>query len=1304
MCKYALALFNSRDFLTKVCGMDATRVGRGVRSKEIARHCTALMVLDPGSSPLVSSNQDVVEIVRTLTSYAQAFMGRMNFLEVQSCLFSDLLDMDDVRDELRLRVNKARKVRGGQLEDDKSAALKHLKLKEKYAALCRSKGALLAQLQGTHADLQPQLEASLTFVEKEFVESVNQRKHIVGDICVGAALLHRAGWLPEHVRAEVLESLRALMDKSKVPVSADPFSLGCLVDRQQIRRWTQGLNRDIATINTLSLVHYNSDYAYIVDPDGCAIKPLLASCPDDYTPLCVKAHAFSFDLLRDQVNEVRTAGRRGVYLVLTDAQTGVSADLVTLLFSELYTSHHGVTKKHRGPVEMGLESESDSDAVDEEAYHARSELFATVTGLGSDDCLAGEYGRVPLVPMRLMIVGTAPPTIDSGGRGSPLPPAAFRRVTIIQWMCGANGSSYVEAKPMQACNNKTFVPDGLLEESLTETLLHKLSPNHVGELADVNKNILQHQDVMYDVENRIVRVLWIMYCSKRAEEHGDGGDEVAGGQDAVSLGLATPGQEDMEKVDLGLLIDGNSLNCLHVNQRERTHMAREMDNLQQQERDLLAYQTVVRELLFMSSRYCRMCAYMIPTTLLAPYALSGRALALKAVAPTLVAYAHTFDGFPTSLHKLRIFSRCIRKIQTNFRNWYQKRHEADDHWTHKKGDALTGLQMGDSLEEGVGGEVGADRANIRRKSLNKAKQRSQNLGNKLDSLMTLRHKERVQCMADMAYLTRDLRKLLLKGIVEYVRVSIRPGFEWLVKFALLVTTWGTSSRPIPNDDLRLMVHNVLGSMDLPHPRYAHDVSLQFRQMADRPDTRLSLKGGKANLGGGRRMSVHNERRRGSFLETKHSHDPVASSLGRSQGTTAKDTGAEELESLSRQHTEIKQRRRASRISQVHSEKALDRASANAAGQRQLKRTGLPEIWEADTWRQRGTGVIDGLWICESSTRWKIAVRERGRLNSVQGVGAIGGAAGAGTGGSFIGPEGGPGPAKALVFEWNCTYVDVPGAATITAKSTLFRPSPRGPDAFELEWLQCHGVKVFSLLPLIAVSDSASYVVQMPRTRNTVRRTIHATANEDMSSLDVVIPNAREAEKSKSISTLSMRKSTAVSRKKETLNDGTNASSLKDQMAAFRIAKAESDEVKRKADIAAMTASKVVGLGGNTGSSGNGSGNGSMGAKVSGFSGAGLDEDKKKGRNRKQSMTTAMMMKQREGGDLEALQLSMDNLSTAAAMDDDDDDDGKDVAPAGFELMGMTLVVDTDMRAHEEMLAKSRKVRHVCSSVRVVATH
>ena len=670
---------------------------------------------------------------------------------------------------------------------------------------------------------------------------------------------------------------------------------------------------------------------------------------------------------------------------------------------------------------------------------------------------------------------------------------------------------------------------------------------------------------------------------------------------------------------------------------------------------------------------------MIPTTLLAPYALSGRALALKAVAPTLVAHARDFCGFPTSLHKLRIFSRCIRKIQINFRNWFRSRHEADDHWTHKEGDTLTGLEMGGSLEEGLDGGTEADRVERRRRmSAKKAKQRVHKLGNKMDSLMTLRHKERTQCMADMAYLTRDLRKLLLKGIVEYVRVSIRPGFEWLVKFALLVTTWGTSSRPIPNDDLRLVVHNVLGSMDLPHPRYAHDVSLQFSEEGNRPDARFSLKGDKVTLGGGRRMSVHKERKRGSFLETKHTHDPVTSSLGRSQGTTTKNSGAEELESLSRQHTEIKQQRRASRMSQVHSEKALDRASADAAGQRQLERTGLPEVWEEGTWRQRGTGVIDGLWICESSTRWKIAARERGCLNSVRG--------------SFVGPGGGPGPPKALVFEWNCTYVDVPGAANITAKSTLFRPTPRGPDVFELEWLQCHGVKVFSLLPLFAEEASASYVVQMPRTRNTVRRTIHATANEDMGALDVAIPNARESRKS--IATLSMRKSTAVMRKKETMNDGTSACSLKDQMAAFRVATAESDNVKRKDDTAAMTASKVIGLGRNIGPGGGGMG-GSTGAKVSGFSGAGLEEDKhrsQKGHSRKQSMTTSLMMKQREGGGMEVLQSSMDDLSTAAATDDNDDnDDGKDVAPAGFELMGMTLVVDTDMRAHEEMLAKSRKV-------------
>ena len=156
-------------------------------------------------------------------------------------------------------------------------------------------------------------------MESEFVEAVEQRSTIVADICVASVLLHRAGWMPEHMRAEVLEALRSNLIDSRIPVSKTPFVLGSLLDRRQIRRWTQALDRDVATINTLSLVHLNSDYAYVVDQDGSALQPLINTCPDGYVPVCVRAVAFTFDILKDRVEEVRRKHLGTTYFIVAQA-------------------------------------------------------------------------------------------------------------------------------------------------------------------------------------------------------------------------------------------------------------------------------------------------------------------------------------------------------------------------------------------------------------------------------------------------------------------------------------------------------------------------------------------------------------------------------------------------------------------------------------------------------------------------------------------------------------------------------------------------------------------------------------------------------------------------------------------------------------------------------------------------------------------------------------------------------------------------------------------------------------------------
>ena len=98
---------------------------------------------------------------------------------------------------------------------------------------------------------------------------------------MAAALLVRAGWLPERHRQDTAASLRDQVTEKGVAVSSTPFVLGSLLDRLQLRVWTKGpLLRDVASVNAMTLAWLSPRYTFIVDPDGAAEASLLDIAPD----------------------------------------------------------------------------------------------------------------------------------------------------------------------------------------------------------------------------------------------------------------------------------------------------------------------------------------------------------------------------------------------------------------------------------------------------------------------------------------------------------------------------------------------------------------------------------------------------------------------------------------------------------------------------------------------------------------------------------------------------------------------------------------------------------------------------------------------------------------------------------------------------------------------------------------------------------------------------------------------------------------------------------------------------------------
>ena len=1044
LCQYAFALFNSKDLLKRLIEVSPrTIVHSGPRYRDMLLVRDELESLDPSSSEYITEDRSVVDLVHAMVNFYLAFVARMEFADIQGRRFVEIELMDEQRDSLRTSYQRERKIRGLQLDDAQAEAVQHLQMCEKYASLCRSKGALLRGLRERNADMLPQLRASLAFVSDEYIEAVETRRTVVADICISACVLHRSGWMPEHVRAEVHDVMRNLLG-STVPVSPGPFILGNLLDRRQIRKWTPDVHRDIGTINTLSLVHFNTDYAYIIDPDCSAVDTLLHSCPTGYSPISVKGAAFNFLDFEQAVKEAERADKTGCFLVLTDLQAGVSADLVTLLCSQLHRRHT-----------------RDGDTT-------KTELYAEVSGLGDEDCLMQSYGHVHLMPLRLIMVGTVAPTVDLGGQGNPLPVAAMQRVTVIQWTLGATHGVYVEAKPINNCANQTFVPDGALEAEMTAYIMKNVSPTHMSDIQDVNARILQKQDAIYELENRIVRACWIMYCAQRHEKR------IAFGVDAEARSHQKDedgDEEDMEHMDLGVLTDPGSLDCMQITMQERIHSSRELMNLQQQERDLLAYQTVIRELLFMTSRLSRMCSYIIPSPLLPPYALSSRALSRKAIEPMIKQNKNVFDCVPSDLHKMRRYSRAIRRVQGNFRRWKYGIVTHGDVRRWLNDDSDKGKPSGGHKTDPVAKLTPAERS--RRATVRRTKR----LRTKLDSLMTMEQHERTQCMTDMAFLTRGLRKTLLKGLVSYLRENIRPGYEWLVKFSLVLTSWCTSAKPIPTGDLRFMVHNMLGSLELPQPRFAFDTGLYFDSIDKRPDRLYAI---KHNMSGNEAATT--SARRKSSVIRRQSVNAAPTGLVVSLNVASVDGGS--VDAYTRQTLLNKQGKRDDQKLRLQEERSQELSVVGAA-KTNSKSAGLPPGWRDMAWRHQGPGVMDGIWLSSSGVRWAIASVSHARIvNS-----------------TFEDSEG-----MQMAFDWNCTFLDTISNATITVKNPMFIPAPRGVDSFELEYLQAHGVRVFSLLPVLPTGDRQP--VQMPRTRRSVRRLNgKGLRTENMNLLNVaVVPN------------------------------------------------------------------------------------------------------------------------------------------------------------------------------------------------------
>ena len=581
-------------------------------------------------------------------------------------------------------------------------------------ALDRTKLEALTRLDADVSDISGALESSATYIDAELHQIEDAFGSIVADSCVAAAVLVKAGWLPEHTRQLYMEQLRRELHKHSIQVSDSPLVLGCMADRMLIRSWTSGrensLPRDPASINARSLVHLCPMYSYIVDPEGTCASFLAEAIPSGFELCQVSALKFTLLQLEAWIHVAQEAQGRdaGLAIIISDAQAGLSDDLVAFLSAELFTKPKNVSPS-RGAADDGINSTKGtadpappSRSSASHSWHSTVDGFDLIARLNPVDveysvmmqeASAGAHRQtahllqhhkgdsggaalrssanrplgnhqhhhdlrhmtLTLCRLRLYLVSTRAPTIDIEGQCRPLPSCCLKNMTVVQWPTSSLSSIHVEPQPIARILRKEPVAEHLLATKCTTSLMREISPSHSANLDTTNRAISRVVGRMYDVENRTINSLFYWATHDRASTHWP---------------LFIEGIVSHSAAPLGVLISESKVKLLFYAQQDRKHLSLELDALQSYERELLAYQSTLSDVFTMSAEFVRTCGTFLPEEVLPPYTLSPGPLVEKCIAPAASAAlkAGLLKHVPDSLAKVDKLLHGVSLVQLKCRN------------------------------------------------------------------------------------------------------------------------------------------------------------------------------------------------------------------------------------------------------------------------------------------------------------------------------------------------------------------------------------------------------------------------------------------------------------------------------------------------------------------------------------------------------------------------------------------------------------------------------------------------------------
>jgi hypothetical protein len=492
---------------------------------------------------------------------------------------------------------------------------------------------------------------------------------------------------------------------------------------------------------------------------------------------------FALDELEAAVEKARGADVQNIVVIVSELQAGVSADLVTFLAADVDIYE---------PLEQ--RSGNQSPPANRTRSDARQgcELRCVLNPSHYNTAYSSRTIRL-LSRVRVILISTHPPTLDSDGVGRPLPPQCYKNVTVIHWMSSRQSNFCIDSKPLTACANKAFAASSLLESTITQTCLDKIAPTHLPKLNLINARIVDSTLDLYQAES--VAFAAVLVWSKNHMS------SVTERQEGLAEYITLP------NVTLSFIDSDECCRALLDSHNKRVFLTKAVFNAKKLERDSLAYRKVFYDATWMSAEFVRFCGMMIPEGVLHPYALNCVSLSAKCIKPfihnsRLMNFVRTI---PASFRDLFTVVKAVTHIQTKFR------------LSRPTSTSVGGGSKPAAMEQGKS-QGSSKRRSTRKKSRANSKTiqsvtaTSAFAAIKYEDFVHISMAERSGLMADLNVIIEPFHHKLLSSVFAYVTSVIQPGCEWMVKLCLTLTTWSQAS-PLPVEEIRafmlLQNHNVM---------------------------------------------------------------------------------------------------------------------------------------------------------------------------------------------------------------------------------------------------------------------------------------------------------------------------------------------------------------------------------------------------------------------------------------------------------------------------------------------------------------